>query len=98
MSITNPDGTDELVLVHSLLDITEEQSTMVRNWLHNEHNEGTFFDNKLTDLINVFLTDTLNKSDLKLNSTYETKTPLKDITFELLGNQLKIPNKYLELD
>jgi hypothetical protein len=98
MSITNPDGSDVLCLDHSLLNITEEQSTKIRYWLHTEHNEGTFFDSKLTELINVFLTDTLNKSDLKLNRTYETITPLKDINFELLGNQLKIPNKYFKLD
>lgn len=98
MNITNSDGSEALFLDHSLLNITEEQSTKIRYWLHTEHNEGTFYDNNLTDLINVFLTDTLNKSDLKLNSTYETKTPLKDITFELLGNQLKIPNKYFKLD
>lgn len=98
MSISNPDGSDALCLDHSLLNITEDQSTKIRYWLHTEHNEGTFFDSKLTDLINVFLTDTLNKSDLKLNKIYETKTPLKDITFELLGNQLKIPNKYFSFN
>lgn len=94
ISVTNPDGSNALNEGYSLLDVTEEQSSVILEWMRNKHYEGTAFDNKITDQINEFLIDTFHKSDHELMVQYATKTPLKDITFDLQGNQLKVPNKY----
>lgn len=95
ISVTNTDGSNALDDGYSILIVTEEQSSIILNWIRNYHREGTAFDNKITDQINGFLIDAFNQSDLELKEQYVTKTPLKDIPFELIGNQLKISNQYI---